>query len=118
MTGKNYYASESIGTNIECRTGNDLGKVEDMVVSPMGQVEYLIVSYGGIFGTSLNSKLVAVPYKRFAWSEAKQCLIVDMSKEDMENAPNFDKDNIPQLGSGYYSDAERYHARPSGSYAA
>ena len=118
MTGKNYYASECIGVSVENNASEGLGKIEDMVVSPEGRVEFLIVSFGGIFGTSLNSKLLAIPYQRFMWNDQKQCLVLDMTKENMEKAPSFDKDNLPQLGGSYYSDVTRYHQSTKSAYAA
>ncbi len=118
MTGKNYYASECIGISVENNTREGLGKIEDMVVSPEGRVEFLIVSFGGIFGTSLNSKLLAIPYQRFVWNDQKQCLILDMTKENMEKAPTFNKDSLPELGGSYYSDVARYHQPANKSYAA
>lgn len=117
MTGRHYYASDCIGISVENTNSEDLGKIEDMVVSPEGNVDFLILSFGGIFGTSLNSKLLAIPYKRFDWNDQKQCLVLNMSKDAMERAPSFDKDELPELGGSYYSDATRYHQSVSGSLA-
>lgn len=109
MTARNYYASECIGKNIRNAQNEDLGKVEDMVISPEGNAEFIVVSFGGIFGTTLNDKLLAIPYEQFGWDDSDNELTLNMTKDQMEAAPNFDKDNVPQSNDNYFTSSRDYY---------
>ena len=107
---RNYYAKDSIGTKIKDATGKTVGQVEDMVISPEGKVEYVVVSYDGIFGTTLADKLAAVPYNQCKWDEANQCVQLSFNKDRLEAAPTFDKNNIPETHSDYYGQSNSYYS--------
>ncbi len=109
----NYYVKDSMNRDIKNHEGDNLGHVEDMVLTPEGQAEYIIISYGGIFGTELNDKLVAVPYNQFGWDEQEDCLKLPLDKRTLEEAPNFDKNHVPSLKAeaAYFASSRDYYAK-------
>ena len=90
-----YLSATSItGTDVRNAQGEDLGKVEDLMVdTTTGNVEYAVVSFGGFLG--VGDKLFAVPLQAFAIDNDDEELVLNESKDRLENAPGFDKDNWP-----------------------
>jgi sporulation protein YlmC with PRC-barrel domain len=87
-------ASSLTGTKVENAEGDDLGKIEDLMIDcATGQVDYAVVSFGGFLG--IGDKLFAVPLEAMQVDTTEERLILHESKERLENAPGFDKDNWP-----------------------
>lgn len=108
---RNYYVKDLLDRNVTNLRGEDLGMVEDAVVSPEGHVEFLIVSYGGILGTTWGDKRFAIPYTQFGWNEQSDALTLNIDQSVLENAPGFNKDDeIPSLaGSDYFTTVRRHY---------
>jgi sporulation protein YlmC with PRC-barrel domain len=90
-----FKASEMIGKNVENPKGDNLGKVEDIVIDTTGEVGYAVLSFGGFLG--MGDKLFAVPWHALAHSQDGKQLILDVPKDKLENAPGFDKNNWPDM---------------------
>lgn len=76
--------------------GEDLGTVKDMMIDvSSGRVAYVVLSFGGFLG--MGDKLFAIPWSKITIDEDQQRLVVDASKETLERAPGFDKDNWPDM---------------------
>lgn len=102
-------ASKWIGMKIENRQDENLGQVEDLVLNSKGQVDFVIVSHGGTLG--IGEKYTAVPFKSFSRKDDKT-LVLNISKEKMAQAPNFDKDNWPDMSNRKWSeDVYRYYGQ-------
>lgn len=87
-------SSSITGNSVRNPNGDDLGKVEDLVVNTAtGEVTYAVVSFGGFLG--LGDKLFAVPLQAMQVDTENHELVLNESKERLENAPGFDKDNWP-----------------------
>lgn len=110
---RNYYAKQAVGKDIKDATGEVIGQVDDMVISPEGNVEFIVVSYDGIFGTTFADKLAAVPYDQCGWDEADDAVTLSISKAQLKNSPTFDKDNIPESGASYFSDVHNHYRNTS-----
>lgn len=86
--------------------GEKLGKLEDFVVDlDSGRVRYAVLSFGGLAG--IGDKLFAVPPETLSIDTDEKCLVFNVDKEQLKNAPGFDKDNWPDfadpaLGSSVY----------------
>ena len=89
-------ASSLAGDNVKNRAGEDLGKVDEIMIDlHNGHVAYVVVSYGGVLG--MGNKLFAVPWNAFTIDEDEKAFVLDIEKERLENAPGFDKDNWPDM---------------------
>ena len=93
-------ASSIAGMEVRGPDNKNLGKVEDIVVDTQtGQVQYAAVSFGGFLG--IGNKLFAVPFKALhvkheAGSKSPH-FEVNVTKESLENAKGFDKNNWPNF---------------------
>lgn len=98
--GPNLRVSELMGMNIKNSQGEDVGEVEDIVLNVQtGKVNYAAVSYGGFLG--IGDDLFAVPFEAFKVGKVRgddeYVLVLDVTKEQLEGAKGFDKDNWPNF---------------------
>jgi sporulation protein YlmC with PRC-barrel domain len=90
-------ASSLTGNKVRNSQGDDLGKIEDfMLDTSTGEVSYAVLSFGGVMG--IGDKLFAVPLQAMQTDTERHEFVLDESKERLEKAPGFDKDNWPQTG--------------------
>ena len=90
-------ASTLAGDSVQNSAGEDLGKVDEIMIDiPTGRVAYAVLSFGGVLG--IGNKLFAVPWSSLQVDEDEKCLILNVDKKLLENAPGFDKDNWPDMG--------------------
>jgi sporulation protein YlmC with PRC-barrel domain len=91
---KNLSSTSLVGTSVRNPAGEDLGKIEDLMIDlDEGQVAYAVLSFGGFLG--MGDKLFAVPFKAFRCDCENETMVLDTPKERLENAPGFDKSNWP-----------------------
>ena len=89
-------ASSLAGDSVRNSAGEDLGKVDEIMIDiPSGRVAYAVLSFGGVLG--MGNKLFAVPWSSLAVDEDEKCFILDVDRRTLENAPGFDKDNWPDM---------------------
>lgn len=89
-------ASDLIGKDIKNREGTDMGDVNELAIDlHSGRVAYAVVSFGGFLG--IGDKLVAVPFRALKPGPKGDYLMLDVPKEKLEKAPNFDKDKWPDM---------------------
>jgi sporulation protein YlmC with PRC-barrel domain len=126
-------ANELIGANVASPQGEAIGKLEDVVVYPGGEVAYAVVSFGGIMG--LGDKLFAVPWSSVSCADlslelrdkdpnrdhddigttardrSRERVVLSIPKERLKNAPGFDKDHWPEMANPAWStDVDTYYA--------
>ncbi len=103
-----FKASELIDKNVKSNTGENLGKVQDVVLGPDGRANFFILS-------GAEDKLIPVPFRALNLSQVSgtdkaKDLTANIDKNKLSNAPSFDKGNWPNLSSsdwqnriyGYY----------------
>ena len=74
--------------------GEHLGKIEDLMIDlENGKVAYAVLSFGGFLG--LGNKLFAVPWDALSVMPHEHAFTLNVSKETLEKAEGFDKDNWP-----------------------
>jgi sporulation protein YlmC with PRC-barrel domain len=82
------------GTAIRNPGGEDLGKLEDVVIDgPRGRVAYAVLSFGGFLG--MGTRRFAIPWHALQSGKSPGYLILDVPKERLEAAPGFDEDDPP-----------------------
>ena len=83
------------GTNVTNAKGESLGEIKDLMIdTQIGTVNYAVLSFGGFLG--LGDKYFAVPFEAFTVNETTETFVLNVSKDVLENAPGFDKDNWPK----------------------
>jgi sporulation protein YlmC with PRC-barrel domain len=100
-------ASTLEGDSVRNAAGEDLGKIEEIMIDvATGRVAYAVLSFGGFLG--IGNKLFAVPWEALSLDEDAHEFIFNVERATLENAPGFDKDNWPDMadpswGSQIYS---------------
>ena len=81
-------------TDVVNRAGENLGEIEDFMIDlDSGEIIYAVLSFGGFLG--MGEKLFAVPFKSLTVDTENEVFRLDVSKEQLENAPGFDKHDWP-----------------------
>ncbi|RYY01621.1 MAG: PRC-barrel domain containing protein [Gammaproteobacteria bacterium] len=84
------------GNDVYNTAEEDLGDIKEIMLDvASGKVAYAVLSFGGVLG--LGEKLFAVPWTSLKLDTANKRFILDVSKERLENAPGFDKDDWPDM---------------------
>jgi sporulation protein YlmC with PRC-barrel domain len=102
-------ASTLAGDSVKNSAGEDLGKVDEIMIDiPSGRVAYAVLSFGGILG--MGNKLFAVPWGALKVDEDEKCFILAVNKKTLESAPGFDKDRWPDMAdTSWGSEVFRYY---------
>jgi len=95
-----------------------LGNIEDLVIDPSkGSIRYAVLSFGGFLG--MGDKYFAVPWSDLQFvskgsttagtTKESYCLL-EINKEDLKNAPGFDKNSWPNFADRHWStDVDKYY---------
>jgi sporulation protein YlmC with PRC-barrel domain len=104
-----------VSITVRNQQGDDLGKVEEVVVNPQaGTVQYAALSFGGFLG--FGEKLFAVPWAQLQLHEDQKShnfvAEVNVQKQSLEKAPSFDKDHWPDFADPHWSRDVDLHYGP------
>ena len=79
-------ASDLIGKTVKNEQQQTLGTISDLYLdADRGYISMAVLSHGGFLG--LGDKLVAIPWDRFDVDSKSGDLMLDISKDTLENAP-------------------------------
>lgn len=85
-----------VGGKVMNHKGESLGKIEDVMIDTNdGRVAYAVLSFGGFMG--MGSKLFAYPWSALQFRGEDHAVVLDVTKESLEKAPGFSKDNWPDM---------------------
>ena len=104
-------ATSLIGDNITNPQKENLGDLKDLMIdTASGKISYAVVSYGGILG--MGDKLFAVPWSALTVDHENKCLVLNVSKDRLKEAPGFDKGNWPNFADqSFASSLKTYYVR-------
>lgn len=107
-TSRDMRASELIGKQVENAQGEKLGKIEDIVLDIDNErAMYVVLSVGGALG--IGDKQVPVPANSIQVRSQKEAPILNVTKEQLKNAPAFDKKQAANFSrDSYRSEVDRY----------
>ena len=84
------------GDSVYNEADEKLGEVTDIMIDvPTGRVAYAVMSVGGLFG--IGDKLFAIPWQALTLDTENKCFRMNISSEQLKNAPGFDKDHWPTM---------------------
>lgn len=84
------------GTPVRDKHDEVLGNIKDLVIDVRtSEVIYAVLSIEDGF-LKMGSKYFAVPLQAFSIDTINERMVLDISKERLEMAPGFDKDNWPR----------------------
>ena len=92
----NRKVSEVIGADVRNQQDENLGDIKDLVLDVSnGHVRYAVVSFGGWLG--IGDKLFAVPMSALQQVNNKEEFTMNVTKDQMKNAPGFDDNAWPDF---------------------
>ena len=104
-------ATTMMGDKIVSPDGEDLGTLKELMIDlDAGRISYAVLSFGGFLG--FGDKLFAIPWEALTLNTEDHSFILNIDKEQLENAPGFDKDNWPdeaQYQAGWLLDVYNYY---------
>jgi sporulation protein YlmC with PRC-barrel domain len=86
------YASKIIGANVKNTQGENLGKIDELIIDPHdARIKTAVVSVGGVLG--IGAKSVAVPWDKVTMGSGtdRDTVIVAMGRDELEQAPGWQK---------------------------
>ena len=107
---KNVRSSQLVGLRVKNKQGQDLGKVEDIVVDlKNGDVRYAALSFGGFAG--FGTKLFAVPWQAmtFMLAENDRHFVLDTTAEKLKQQEGFDSSHWPNFADKKWTDSIDKH---------
>jgi len=98
-----FMVKKIIGSKVINVKGETLGKIEDLVVDiDTGTIVYAVLESGGFL--SIGDKLFPVPWESLAALPSEGIFFLNQSKEQMEKAPAFDKNNLPNMADVHWGE--------------
>ncbi len=89
-------ANTLIGEDVVNTQDENLGDIKEIMLDVQtGKVAYAVLSFGGVFG--IGEKLFVVPWKALTLDTINKNFVLNVSKEQLKNAPGFDKDDWPDM---------------------
>lgn len=96
-------ASSLEGNDVKNAQGDTLGEIKDiMICTESNEVQYYVLSFGGFLG--IGDKLFAIPPEAMQLDTKNKCFLLDVQKEQLENAEGFDEDNWPDMADPQFRD--------------
>jgi sporulation protein YlmC with PRC-barrel domain len=106
-----YKTDTIIGRAVKDQHGNDVGRIEELVLeATTGEVAYAVLGSGGFLG--LGEKLRAIPWYALQQPAAKTFQL-DMTAEQLKSAPSFDRNDWPEMDRHWVDAIHAYYGRPS-----
>lgn len=94
-------ANKVIGTGVKNRSGEDIGKVEDVVLDKLSNnILFAVVGFGGFLG--MAEKYHPIPWSALDYDVGQQSYVVDFTKEQLRSAPSDSLDALTRKDSGSY----------------
>jgi sporulation protein YlmC with PRC-barrel domain len=84
-------ASDYIGKTVYDQNGNNIGDVNDLIVSGDGNIEAVILGVGGFLGIGEKDVAVNTQAVQMVQDGDTQRLVVQSTKEALEAAPTYDR---------------------------
>lgn len=98
--------AQLLNAEVKNRQGEKLGEIEELVVDDSGQIRYIVLSHGGFL--DIGDKVIALPWARSQVAlGGDNSVVMDISRADLADAPNFDKDQWPDMSSASWAQRER-----------
>jgi sporulation protein YlmC with PRC-barrel domain len=105
-------ASDKVeGTPVYNRQGEHLGAIYNVMIDKRsGKVRYAVMSFGGFLG--IGERYHPVPWDTLTYDPRQGGYVVDLSKEKLEGAPTFARDETPWTDPLYGQSVFGYYGLP------
>jgi hypothetical protein len=97
------------GTPVVGRDGERLGQIDSFMVDKYsGRVAYAILAFGGVSG--MGESLLPLPWSYLTYDEARKGYSLNLTSEQLKNAPKFKPSEAPEFDLGYRRNLHQFHA--------
>ncbi len=113
ITSGNLIAAEKVnGTSVYNRAGEKLGIVDDIMIDKVtGRAIYAVMSFGGFLG--MGEKYHPLPWSTLNYDAVQGGYVVNIDKNILEGAPNYDSDSDFVWTPDYGRTVDRYYNVPT-----
>lgn len=104
-----FLSADSIkGDKVVNPAGEDLGKIEDLMIDlEDGRVAYAVLSFGGFLG--IGNKLFAIPWQSLSFRLHEHAFTLDIPRDILKKAEGFDKDHWPDTNREWLANMYRFY---------
>lgn len=96
------------GTSVYSTKGDKLGSVDHLMIGKRsGRVEYVVMSFGGFLG--MGERFHPLPWDTLDYDTERDGYVVDLTKEQLEKAPTFERDREPTWDRSYGEKVYAYY---------
>jgi hypothetical protein len=89
-------AKKVTGTQVRNLAGEDLGRIEDLMIDKLsGRTVYAVLSFGGLLG--IGVKHFALPWEALHYDTEQEAYSVAIDPDVLRRAPGFDPDKVPDM---------------------
>jgi sporulation protein YlmC with PRC-barrel domain len=82
------------GDSVRNANGDDLGRIEDLVIDvESGRINYAVLSFGGFLG--VGGRLFAVPWEALERDADSESFILDVEKAALPDGPAGETEYLP-----------------------
>jgi sporulation protein YlmC with PRC-barrel domain len=97
-----------VGNAVHNPYGENLGVIKEIVVDlTHGRIAYAVLAFGGFLG--FGDKLFAVPWSALSYTASDETFTLKVTREQLEQAPGFDKEHWPDLADRAWAGEVHYH---------
>ena len=85
-----WLAGVFIGAKVQNAAGETVGDIYDLMFSPQGQINTVVIGVGGFLG--MGERTVAIPYNTLSFkagAKGERIIVVPLSKDNLVKAPDF-----------------------------
>lgn len=109
-------ATSIIGDSVENQEGEDLGKIDNLMINlNTGAIEYAVLEFGSFLG--MGGKLFAIPFSELQLDADRELFVLSRDKEYLKDIPGFDKAHWPDTNDhSYFNDVNTYWGSPRAYY--
>jgi hypothetical protein len=84
------------GDRVRNSAGEELGRIEGIILDrSLERIAYAVLSVETALGG--DARLFAVPWSALSMDADETCVVFDISKERLKDAPGFDRDSWPSI---------------------
>ena len=87
-------ANKMKGEKVTNMNGDELGKIEDVMIDQdEGKIAFVVIKFGGFLG--IGDKEFAIPWEALTGGQGGSPFSLKINKEILEKAEGFDKEKLP-----------------------
>jgi sporulation protein YlmC with PRC-barrel domain len=104
-------SSKVEGTAVYNQAGDRLGTISHFMVGKRsGKVSYAVLEFGGFLGMGTDE--YALPWEKLDYDVEKGGYVVDITKEQLNDAPRYSSDESESYDRSYYERVSGYYGYP------